>query len=287
MQTARKLLSRIFVLLSLAVLLCAFVACKMPSGGKTSGKGGYVTPSASASENGQEGGDQSSVEEPIVLRLTSDEDKIVDFSLGEPTALFSPSNGYKNPYPFNCTWRRNNVVFENGYMALKLTPNGGEWDGAEYRSRDKKGVRHYYGYGYYSVSMKAAKYSGVVSSFFTYNGNPWDEIDIEFLGKDTTKVQFNYYVNGEGGHECWYDLGFDAAHGYHEYGFDWQEDYIEWYVDGYAVHKATENIPSNDGLIMMNVWTGTGDQFVEWCGAFNGAYLPAAAQYKWIGFKAS
>ena len=29
----------------------------------------------------------------------------------------------------------------------------------------------------------------------------WDEIDIEFLGKDTPKVQFNYYTNGQGNHE--------------------------------------------------------------------------------------
>ena len=29
-------------------------------------------------------------------------------------------------------------------------------------------------------------------------GKPWDEIDIEFLGKDTTKVQFNYFTHGRG-----------------------------------------------------------------------------------------
>lgn len=38
-----------------------------------------------------------------------------------------------------------------------------------------------------------------------------DEIDVEVLGKDTTKVQFNYYTNGTGNHEYLYDLGFDAS----------------------------------------------------------------------------
>lgn len=67
--------------------------------------------------------------------------------------------------------------------------------------------------------MQPISNPGVVSSFFTYTGpsdnNPWDEIDIEFLGKDTTKVQFNYYTNGVGGHEFLYDLGFDASESYH------------------------------------------------------------------------
>lgn len=44
------------------------------------------------------------------------------------------------------------------------------------------------------------------------------EIDIEVLGKDTTKVQFNYYTNGVGNHEYMYDLGFDASEGFHTYG---------------------------------------------------------------------
>ena len=57
-----------------------------------------------------------------------------------------------------------------------------------------------------------------------------DEIDIEFLGKDTTKVQFNYYTNGQGNHEYVYNLGFDAAYGYHTYAFNWQRNYIAWPV---------------------------------------------------------
>lgn len=103
-------------------------------------------------------------------------------------------------------------------------------------------------FGYYETSMQAIKNDGVVSSFFTYtgesDGNPWDEIDIEVLGKDTTKVQLNYYTNGQGNHEYMYDLGFDASEGYHTYGFDWQRDSITWYVDGKAVYKATNNIPT-------------------------------------------
>ena len=103
--------------------------------------------------------------------------------------------------------------------------------------------------------MQAIKNDGVVSSFFIYTGpsdnNPWDEIDIEVLGKDTTKVQFNYFTNGVGNHEYMYDLGFDASKGYHTYGFDWQPDKITWYVDGKEVYSATTNIPSTPGKIVL------------------------------------
>ena len=133
--------------------------------------------------------------------------------------------------------------------------------------------------------MQAIKNDGVVSSFFTYTGesdnNPWDEIDIEVLGKDTTKVQFNYYTNSKGDHEFMYDLGFDASEAFHTYGFDWQPDHITWYVDGKAVYTAYDNIPKTPGKIMMNVWPGiTVD---DWLKPFNGN-TPLTARYQWVTY---
>lgn len=53
--------------------------------------------------------------------------------------------------------------------------------------------------------MMPIKADGVDTGFFMYTGpsdnDPWDEIDFEFLGYDTTKVQLNYYTDGVGGHE--------------------------------------------------------------------------------------
>ena len=133
--------------------------------------------------------------------------------------------------------------------------------------------------------MQPIRNPGVVSSFFTYTGpsdnNPWDEIDIEFLGKDTTKVQFDYYTNGVGGHEYIYDLGFDASEGYHEYGFDWQPDHITWYVDGIAVYTATKNLPVTPGKIMMNAWPGIGVD--DWLAPYDGQ-TPLVAYYDWISY---
>ncbi len=126
----------------------------------------------------------------------------------------------------------------------------------------------------------------MVSSFFTYtgpsDGNPWDEIDIEFLGKDTTKVQFNYFTDGKGSHEHLYDLGFDASEEFHKYGFLWQTDSITWYVDGEAVYTATDNIPQTPSKIMLNTWPGTGVD--SWLNAFDGT-VPLTAEYHHIDFR--
>ncbi|MGN1119813.1 MAG: glycoside hydrolase family 16 protein [Oscillospiraceae bacterium] len=207
----------------------------------------------------------------------------VDFEEGD-SPLFECSDGWSNGSMFNCTWRKGNVSIADGIMTLKIdndiTPALVPYSGGEYRSKD------FYGYGMYEVSMKAIKNDGVVSSFFTYTGpsdnNPWDEIDIEFLGKDTTKVQFNYFTDSKGNHEYLYDLGFDASEDFHTYGFEWKADSITWYVDGEAVYAADANIPSVPGKIMMNTWPGTGVD--GWLKAFDDSALPISAEYDWIRF---
>lgn len=196
------------------------------------------------------------------------------------SSLFEMSS-WSNGGMFNCTWSPDNVAFENGKMKLTI---GGDWSGytgGEYRTK------RYYGYGLYQVNMKPIKNSGVVSSFFTYtgpsDGTKWDEIDIEFLGYDTTKVQFNYYTDGKGDHEYLYDLGFDASQSFHTYGFNWYNGGITWYVDGKAVYTATNNIPDTPGKIMMNVWPGTGVD--NWLKPYDGR-TGISAYYDWASYDA-
>ena len=201
-------------------------------------------------------------------------ERLVDFSLGG-SDLFTKAHGWSNGGVFGCTWTKENAVID-GALTLRVTREDSGFFGAEYRSNEK------YGYGYYAVSMKPSSCSGVISSFFTYTGDPWDEIDIEFLGKDTSVVQFNYFTNGVGNHEYLCPLGFDAAEDFHEYGFLWEQDAITWFVDGKAVYQASENIPSHPGQIMMNVWNPVGVD--GWAGKLNEAALPAHAVYQWIDY---
>lgn len=196
---------------------------------------------------------------------------------------FSKSSGWSNGGMFNCVWEGENIKFEDGKMLLNLDNNEysqfDDYTGAEYRTSEK------YHYGMYEISMKPAKNPGIVSSFFTYtgpsDGTVWDEIDIEFLGKDTTKIQFNYFTNGVGEHEFLYDLGFDASEEYHTYGFEWLKDSITWYIDGQPVYKATQNIPKTPGKIMMNLWPGKGVD--DWLEPFDGK-VPLTASYDWIKY---
>lgn len=212
-------------------------------------------------------------------RLTLEADKIAVFEDGYPHGWWARDDR-GNGQPFNCEFRRSNAVIDNGLLTLSLTQNGEKFVGAEFRTQQK------YSYGFYSVKMKAAGCPGVISSFFTYTNWPWDEIDIEFLGDDTTKVQFNYYTSGVGHHEYVYHLGFDASEDFHEYAFDWQPDSITWYVDGRPVYRATDNIPSHAGNIMMNLWN-VADSNADWAGKFDPYYLPVYAEYKWIGYQSA
>lgn len=219
----------------------------------------------------------------IANRLTKENEKIVNFSQGA-SPDFIWADGYSNGNMFNCTWRKSSATVKDGVMSMSVSKEGNGYAGAEYRSKNK------YSYGFYSVCMKPAKCSGVVSSFFTYTNEPvWDEIDIEFLGKDTSIVQFNFYTNGKGDSEFIFNLGFDASLDFHEYAFDWSANGIVWYVDGVAVYRATATsqkaLPSHSMQIMMNVWNGIGVD--DWLGSLNNAALPAKAQYKWFAYAPS
>lgn len=114
------------------------------------------------------------------------------------------AHGWCNGAMFDTNWYKDNVTFNNKRMQLNLDVEDGpgwsipgiNYSGAEFRTF----TQNRYHYGLYEVCMKPAKSDGIVSSFFTYTGpydepkTQWDEIDIEFLGKDTTKAQFNYLL---------------------------------------------------------------------------------------------
>ena len=217
---------------------------------------------------------------------------VSDFTTGNAGDFFA-SDGWTNGKPFDCWWYKQNAQIKNGLLELKVdrkwtNDSNPDWNpkysGGEFRTNK------FYHYGYYETEMKAIKCDGVVSSFFTYTGpsdvvngqkNPWDEIDIEILGKDTTKVQLNYYRNGQGGHEKMIDLGFDASQGFHRYGFNWQPGKITWYIDGKEVWSMSGDIPVTPSKIMMNAWPGkTVD---DWLKAYPGT-TPLTAYYKWVTY---
>jgi len=196
------------------------------------------------------------------------------------------SDGWSNGNWVGCSWRADNVVFEGGRMTLVLDDKGGRDHPlacGEYRTHDT------YHYGRYEVSMKAARGSGVVSAFFIYTGppfgDPWHETTIEILGRDTTKVDFTLFVEGEH-YPTTVDLGFDAAKDFHTYAIEWTPDAIRWSVDGRVVHvdrKDRQPLPQKPGRIFAQIWNA-GEGVEDWLGPFRYPGGPLAASYDWIRF---
>ncbi len=165
-------------------------------------------------------------------------------------------------------WTPKNVETSANGLTLWLKKDK---EGPKYTMGEMQ-ARGLFGYGRYEVVMRPAKGSGTVSSFFTYSGPhmgvPHDEIDIEFLGADTTKVHFNYFHLGKRGTPTIYDLPFDASDALHLYSFEWTPDHIAWFVDGVPYEKTALNdphIPKYPGKIMFSLWTGI-PKLRDWTG---------------------
>jgi endo-1,3-1,4-beta-glycanase ExoK len=230
------------------------------------------------------------------IKPPPEQDSFIDQLQSYDTSRWMKADGWKNGSPFNNAWLADHISFVGGRMVIRLDDEGAI--GEPYSSGNYQSLG-FYGYGCYEASLKPAAGSGTVTSFFTYAG-PFDnggngkhnEIDIEFLGKDTTSVQFNFFTNDDeyaSHNEFVYDLGYDASEDFYVYAFKWSADGIEWYVDGKLVYFI-EDSPTNptpkatDSLqkIMMNLWPV--DQSAEaWAGIFD-YQEPLNAEYEWVRF---
>jgi len=140
-------------------------------------------------------------------------------------------------------------------------------------------------YGRFEVSVKPARCPGVVTAFFLHRNDPWQEIDLEFLGSDTRKLLFNVYYNpGDAGTRCNFgnrgtpvliDLTFDAAADFHRYAIEWDPLEIRFFVDDHLVHvrAAWEPTPIPDlpMQIFCSIWPPRSS---ELAGAINTNDLP-------------
>ncbi|MFD2588185.1 family 16 glycosylhydrolase [Croceitalea marina] len=148
-------------------------------------------------------------------------------------------------------------------------------------------------YGKFEVEMKPAKGNGIVSAFFLFRYNPWQEIDIEFLGDDTTKIMLNVYYNpgvegitynyGNKSAPIKIDLGFDASIEYHKYAIEWEPHEIRWYVDDTLIHvrRAWEPtpIPNLPMQFYLNIWAPDNKEFA---GDLSNTKLPQSCFVKQV-----
>ena len=234
---------------------------------------------------------------PIVVPLGSFLDQLGTYD----TQRWMKADRWTNGSPFDNAWRADHVLHDGsaGLMTIRLSNRaylGQPYSSGEYRTRG------FHGYGCYEARFKPIRQAGVVTSFFTFAG-PYDnggngkhnEIDVEFLGKDTGSVQFNFWTNDDayGSHnEYVVQLGFDASLAPHNYGFRWLEGGIEWYVDGTRVYSfydtaLTRTPKQSDSYqkIMMNVWP-VDSTAAGWAGTFKYEGV-RTAQYEWVRYDSS
>jgi endo-1,3-1,4-beta-glycanase ExoK len=201
--------------------------------------------------------------------------------------LWSVSNGWRNGSYMVNDWRASQVRFGPG-LTLTLALN--RTDKAAFSSGEVQS-RAFYKYGYFETRMRAAPGSGTVTGFFTYTGppfgRPWDEIDVEILGAKPREVEFTYFRNGKKLSKI-QPLGFDATAATHVYGFEWQPELLQWYVDGKLVYGASGSalpLPQEPQKIMVSLWAS--DTLGSWVGPFNRGAVPTRALVSCISYSHS
>jgi GR25 family glycosyltransferase involved in LPS biosynthesis len=183
---------------------------------------------------------------------TLDEDQwmLRDDTFPSNLALFTPANFVQRPSgPAVLTFRQEKTSVR-------------QFTSAAIASRES------YLYGSFSAELRPANVPGLITGVFLHRNGPRQEIDIEFLGKDTTKMLVNVYYNpgpdgtrleyGYRGTPTQVHLGFDAAEGFHSYEIEWHRDAIRWRVDGEMVYERLQwnptPIPDRPLEFNVNLW---------------------------------
>lgn len=150
-----------------------------------------------------------------------------------------------------------------------------------------------YLYGTFRAELRPPRVSGLITGLFLHRNGPRQEIDIEFLGKDTSKMLVNVFYNpgpentkleyGYRGTPTLIDLGFDAAESFHIYEIDWQPSLIRWAVDGEVVYERNiwdpTPIPNQPLQLNLNLWHSRSKEFA---GSLDSAQLPVSTSIRSI-----
>jgi len=109
-------------------------------------------------------------------------------------------------------------------------------------------------FGKITATMKPAKSQLLVSTLSFYRKDPWQQIDIGFLGSDTSKLFVNVFFNpgeegekrnmGKYGSPVLINLGFDASEKFHTYSIEWEPYEIRWFVDDEMIHVRRHGYPT-------------------------------------------
>jgi len=199
-----------------------------------------------------------------------------------------------------------NTIPKNESVAVENV-NDYNYYGAELTGRDQ------FTYGRFEARMKMVSIPGSVSSMFLYYDpsylladEPWNEIDIEILGKNPGEWQSNLItrepnvINPDGTEkknskqtsEFVTGFGFDATADFHLYAMIWTPEYISWEIDSVEVrrdvygmeHKTTHDqvaYMTKEQSLRFNLWAA---KSAAWVGKFTGAELADGPQEQVIDY---
>ena len=184
-----------------------------------------------------------------------------------------------------------NATTDAGILSLALTSEPTDttkpYRGVEMRSRDTLT------YGRVEASVRFAPGSAVVSSLvLLYTPWPppdWNELDIEFLGMNSDRIQFNHMINippadpatGHLQYPAMVTLDMNPSEDFHTYAIEWTPGEARFSIDGVVLHTATEEmarmvLPQN---ILLTIWASSS---AGWAGPIDETTAPTSADYDWI-----
>ncbi len=186
--------------------------------------------------------------------------------------------------------RENLVTLPSGGCRLRLDARGA---GTRTYAAASLVSKASFRFGRFAATIKPARVPGLITAFFVHRNDPWQEIDLELLGRDTSKVLLNVYFNpGDPGTACNFgargapvtvDLPFDAADDFHEYAIEWEPHEIRWFVDDRLIHARGDweptpipNLPMN---LFCSIWPPCS---AELAGDLNASSLPVSSDLRRI-----
>jgi endo-1,3-1,4-beta-glycanase ExoK len=163
-------------------------------------------------------------------------------------------------------------------LFVTVTAGAKDYNGAELYSKNT--VK----YGRFDIRMRTISGSGTVSSFFLYYNNsyvgspePWQEIDIETIGKNNNVFQSNIITGNAASKSTSEKVHtFDnLSQNYHTYTVAWTPDYIAWLFDGVEVRRSTGSQVTacqvKEMTFRFNAWISSAS---DWVGQFDPSILP-------------
>ncbi|KAJ9070821.1 putative glycosidase CRH2 [Entomophthora muscae] len=117
-------------------------------------------------------------------------------------------------------------------------------------------------YGTTVARIKSSRVGGVVNAFVIMSPQK-DEIDWEWVGKDESSSQTNFYVKGiiDYTKGQYIPNSFNTHEGFHDYGINWTPESITWTIDGAPVRTITRSanggsFPDTPSNIYFSLWDG-------------------------------